>query len=94
MNKIQSNKLITKLFYAGLIFMSINFSRCCTRKTSILIRQCPDEWIINKMPSVDKSKAPLSSEYFIINGVRRELKDFDMKWIRNNCATKEASPVY
>lgn len=47
------------------------------------IQACPDEWIVNKMPGLVGDTAP--KEYFIIDGVRRELRDFDLNWISQNC---------
>ena len=55
----------------------------CKSIKSTLIRQCPDEWIQNNMPSV--SSEARANEYFIINGERKELKDYDMQWIKKHC---------
>ncbi len=41
-----------------------------------LLQQCPEEWIQNKMPGV---KSTENSDYFIFEGKRRELKEFDLK---------------
>lgn len=55
------------------------------------IRTCPDEWIENRMPSANNA---VPEQYFIINGERHEIKDFDLDWIRNNCATRTPQIVY
>ena len=51
------------------------------------IRQCPDEWINNQMPTTGQEKS--NSEYFIINGQRREVDEFDLDWIQKNCVIKK-----
>jgi len=54
---------------------------------------CPDEWIVNKMPcacvtdSCEECNDP-PREYFIINGERRELSEFDVDWVKENCDVK------
>lgn len=51
------------------------------------LQQCPDEWIDNQMPSIDPKKA--ETQYFILNGERRELDEFDAEWIQKNCSLKK-----
>jgi len=45
--------------------------------------KCPDEWILNNMPSVVGSNA--SNEYFIVNGSRVELDQYDVDWVQEYC---------
>lgn len=52
-----------------------------------LIRECPDQWIDNQMPSL-KEDDSLPSEYFIFDGERKETKDYDVEWIKANCSVK------
>ncbi len=74
-----------------LILCLIAVSSCCSKKnttnnsTSNLIQACPEEWIQNKMPGPDIKEA---KEYFIYEGQRRELKEFDLEWIKKNCNIK------
>lgn len=50
------------------------------------LRVCPQEWIVNRMPVVlPEGKAAPRREYFILNGQRRELREFDLRWVRANC---------
>lgn len=51
-----------------------------------LIRTCPSEKINNKMPTINSQS---NSSYFIYNGVRHELSEFDLNWVNNNCSVKE-----
>jgi len=51
------------------------------------LQQCPDEWIDNQMPSTDLKKS--ETQYFIFNGKRRELYEFDVEWIQKNCGLKK-----
>lgn len=50
-------------------------------KTGLKI--CPDEWIDNQMPGDSSDK--LQRQYFIMNGERRELEEFDVLWVQKNC---------
>ena len=52
-----------------------------------LLRVCPKEWYVDRMPSVGASNN-LPGEYFIYNGVRRELTEFDVTWVKTNCSVK------
>lgn len=45
-----------------------------------LLRDCPDEMIINKMPGT----SPQSS-YYIKDGARKEIAEYDAEWVSNNC---------
>lgn len=60
-----------------------------------LIQSCPDEWIQNRMPAVvppgEEEKTP--SEYYILDGARREISEFDTVWVEANCDL-EAQVVY
>jgi ecotin len=56
-----------------------------------LIRDCPDEKIINAMPSVGEGGPP--KVYYIYKGVRKELYEFDEEWVSKNCKVK-TSTVY
>lgn len=54
-----------------------------------LIKDCPDEKIINKMPVVSKDgKAPSENSYYIYKGARKELGDFDENYLKKNCNVK------
>jgi hypothetical protein len=48
-----------------------------------LLKECPDEMILNKMPSAGYSKVPRS--YYIKDGVRKEIQEYDDEWLRANC---------
>ena len=48
------------------------------------IRECPDSWIENRMPSVS-DKPSEKKQYFIVNGERKEIKEYDLEWIVENC---------
>lgn len=55
---------------------------------SSLIRECPDEWIEDRMPSVENENSATERQYFIFNGERKEIKDYDVDWIKNNCSVE------
>ena len=64
-------------------------------KTKLQI--CPDEWYDDQMPCVyvnDSSECDMETQYFIIDNERRELSEFDVDWIKENCEINEPSVVY
>lgn len=48
---------------------------------------CPDEMIVNKMPSVidDRGVIPPPKAYYIKDGKRVEVADYDSVWVSANC---------
>jgi len=52
-------------------------------KSTTLLQVCPDEWIQNDMPPTLKSEK--DRQYYILNGERRELSEFDSDWVNKNC---------
>ncbi len=48
---------------------------------------CPDEMIVDKMPSVidDSGVIPPPKAYYIKDGKRVEVSDYDAVWINTNC---------
>jgi hypothetical protein len=62
-------------------------SQANTSNLKTKFQQCPDEWIDNQMPSTDLKKS--ETQYFILNGERRELDEFDIAWIQKNCSLKK-----
>lgn len=51
------------------------------------IRICPDSWIENRMPGPPQ-EINKNRQYFIIDGERREIDDYDLDWIKENCDIK------
>lgn len=47
----------------------------------ILSRECPDKWVNNQIPG----EIELPRQYFIVDGKRRELAEFDLNWIKRYC---------
>ena len=57
-----------------------------------LLQVCPEEWIDNQFPRLVDDEGnivddgpQLPSEYYILNGERREISEFDADWVENNC---------
>ena len=48
---------------------------------------CPEEWYVNRMPSIIGSN-DITNEYFVYKDVRRELSEFDVEWVKINCPVK------
>lgn len=85
-----SSVYIKPILYSLLVFGSVfSNASCCAKKkaaaSSTLIKACPEEWIQNKMPGPESKEV---KEYFIYEGNRRELKEFDLEWIQKNCNIK------
>lgn len=47
------------------------------------LRVCPESWINNQMPCVGVRCT--NGSYYILNGKRHEITDFDQDWISRNC---------
>lgn len=59
------------------------------------IKDCPEEKIINKMPTIIDGNAPKTpNEYYIYKGERREIKEFDAAWIEKNCPNIKEQEVF
>lgn len=62
-----------------------------------LLKVCPDEWIVNKMPRIVPDHVEIQTyptraievapmrEYVILDGKRQELHRFDLDWVKENC---------
>lgn len=82
------------LLFACLI---INVS-CKTRSINLpslssgeLIKDCPEELIIDGMPTAVKTHP---NEYYIYKGIRREVIEFDTTWVKKNCSNMKITRVY
>lgn len=49
-----------------------------------LTRVCPDKWVNNQMPG----ETEIPRQYFVVDGKRRELAEFDLNWIKQHCKVK------
>ncbi len=83
-------KFLKPLFIISILYIVV--VSCCAKKknaqnttSSIGLQVCPDEWIQNKMPGTGGTEP---NEYFVLEGKRRELKEFDLSWIKKNCNIK------
>ncbi|MEX0932915.1 MAG: hypothetical protein WDZ77_02340 [Candidatus Pacearchaeota archaeon] len=59
---------------------------------NLKLKICPDAWYDDQMPTIIGSNNP-PSQYFIIDGERRELSEFDVDWIKENCEVNEPTVV-
>lgn len=74
---------------AGIFFFA---PKKITLPTENKKRICPDQWYENKMPSIGEKRD--ADQYFVINGERKELLDFDIEWIKNNCAVNKPTSIF
>ena len=52
------------------------------------IKRCPDAWVEDQMPGSNKN------QYLSVDGKRREVSEFNIKWIQNNCKVNKPSVAY
>lgn len=92
-NSINQKKDILKVLGMAFTF-PILFSSCITKRNQTVekLRICPEEWYINKMPMNTQDNR--ADEYFIIEGERRELSEFDLDWVKKNCSIKKPTEVF
>jgi hypothetical protein len=50
-----------------------------------LLRECPDEMIINRMPPIESSGVV---SYYIKDGEIRKISEYDEVWVNMNCKLK------
>lgn len=88
-----------KYFSILIILASLTFA-CKSKKTitnsttqsssteagNTLIRDCPEELIVNSMPSTDTKKGGKRNSYYIYKGERKEINEFDTVWVKKNCS--------
>ncbi len=55
-----------------------------TSENNNLLRICPEQYIINHSPCLGNCNL-ITRNYFILNGIRREVSEFDENWISINC---------
>ncbi len=60
-----------------------------TIQLSHKIRKCPEEWIINAMPTIQSKENQKNKEYFIYKGKSYKKEEFDLDWVKNNCEVKK-----
>ncbi len=84
------------LFFFALIMLSCKIEKPIVinlpqLNTNELIQDCPEELIIDGMPTTVKNQA---NQYFIYKGIRREVIEFDTAWINKNCSSMIITRVY
>lgn len=64
-----------------------------TKVENNLLKECPDQKIINKMPMAIGDSSDITArptpEYFIFKGARLEIADFDADFLKENCTIPE-----
>jgi len=79
------------------IFVLLPLTACSNITDPIIsedtkLQTCPDEMIDNQMPRVVFDDASLANanntKYYILDGERRELSEFDEDWVKENCKVK------
>ena len=58
--------------------------------TAVKIQDCPEQLIINRMPGPNAEP----KSYYIYKGERKEVKDFDAEWLKQNCQNIKTDTVY
>ncbi len=70
--------------YIGTEIEELKQQNFCCLPPMTKIKQCPDEWIYDKMPTVG-GNVQLPKTYFIFSGERKEIDNYDIDWITRNC---------
>ena len=73
--------LVGCLIVASILTILYTFQSTKTNKLQV----CPQAWIQNKMPRILEDKDNNPREYFVLEGKRRELSEFDLDWVKSNC---------
>ncbi len=62
-----------------------------TSTPGALLKVCPEELIEDRMPTVSESPETRTAvrSYYIYQGVRREVAEFDASWVKANCTVKK-----
>jgi hypothetical protein len=71
--------ILTIVVFGFIIYFAYRYSARGDHASG-LTRACPDEMIINRMPGTQPQ-----SSYYIVDGVRREISEYDTEWIADNC---------
>lgn len=73
-------------FLVASIFTSIFIVGVISFCFSSPLRVCPDQWIVDHSGCGGEGSLPCENEeYFILNGERRELQEFNLDWVNDNC---------
>lgn len=83
-------KKVTIIYIAAVILVAASVSLYVRGDLGFGIKHCPEAWYDNQMPGIDPSS---NNQYLIVNGERRELADFNMKWIQSHCSVSGPSVV-
>lgn len=87
--------MVTLIFVIGCVQPNVSPPRDGQiSNTNDLLRICPQEKISNQMPCICSTGNPNCAEcanrgYYILNGQRAEIKDFDVEWVKSNCQVVE-----
>jgi hypothetical protein len=72
--------VLCSMKYLAVCLLILVLSAC--DKDQAKIQDCPEQKIVDSMPVIGPS-GPRS--YFIYNGERRELEEFDLEWVEAHC---------
>lgn len=83
---MKNKKLLLVILIAVLVGVLGSGAFLYKNRNPRLTKECPDEWIENRMPTGEGHD--LESQYFIFQGERKEIKYYDVDWIKNNCSVQ------
>ncbi|HLN19198.1 MAG TPA: hypothetical protein VK255_03450 [Patescibacteria group bacterium] len=78
--------LFSLVFLAGCDQKSVAPEKEKSPEKTSALKICPDELIDNQMPGDNSEK---NRQYYILDGQRREIDEFDQEWVKNNCQVKK-----
>jgi hypothetical protein len=88
-----NKSLKVALVISGVVLLGVIlcyfFTQAKLQNEQVGIKECPDEKIVNRMPGPGSSE----SSYYIVDGQRREISEYDSVWVSANC-TVPVQEVY
>lgn len=83
--KIMKKKQVLILVVTTLSVTGLALIFLLQNKSSEL-RECPNNWIEDRMLGSEGDNP--GRQYFIFDGERKEIKNYDLNWIKSNCSVQ------
>lgn len=81
---------ILGMLLTGQTVTNVQTTRQKTTAQSTKIKECPDAWYENKMPGPDNK----TEEYLVFEGERKEIANYDLEWVQQNCEVNKSEAVF
>ncbi len=98
MDKNKKRKIIAIAVITMLALISVgvylykSYGKNLSNTPTSLIRQCPDSWTQNDMPTIinpgDVQLTDEQRQSFIIDGEKKDITKYDIEWVKSQCPVK------